>query len=1240
MKLKGIICLCLCFVFPSLLEAQQVQPDGKLKFNSFPVAPTPNAAALGKFTEIPVSKSTGIPQISIPIYNYVDQNNDLSLAISISYHAGGHKVEDMASNVGLGWSLNAGGVISRSMNGLPDETFQVGYLNTPAINKQYNTDGFDGTKSGLDTNYVYGPKYGIRLGNTSPAEFDSVARYAGVFYPYDTKADVFTVSCGGLSTKFFFDKTGKIIYSGLQNLKISFTIVNNSINSFTIIDNKGSKYIFDQTDIIYSEQILNPPSISNAPIFVSSWYLSRIEAYDGVNKIYFEYTRLGLGNDQAYLSNFTKSWVTEFRDPITTIQSQDANVTRSLEGTPNISKITLPDSTIIEFSYGLNRLDFIRDKALTEIIIANKGTSKKYKLNYDYFETDVYSPATGGTPPWDINLGSSINPIYNDNYKRLKLTSIQEVGTDGQLEKPYEFGYFQRKLPVRNSKQQDWWGYYSTTTQSVPVVNSGFYNYPPANSNYLTGGTLTRNPNELDCKAWVLNRINYPTGGSTFFEFELHDATLSGFNNTLLIGGLRVKNVKTFSGYKDDFEVVNYEYKTATGETSGKLLMQPIYNAFKTNTAVYMFINQITIVEYLFEHLAPTQTLAMSGGAPVMYERVTETRYNNLGNSGKTVYEFMIPSTMNNGDATHPYIERQLYEWTVGLPTKTTYFNNNNLPIKQTEAEYNILNDELIPLILGMPTTPERDKRRNLSTCIYSETGSFYPGTNKIGRLFGVREYFLSAGRANLKKETIREFDSTGTTLITVKEYYYNNQYDLISKIVNTVNGRQLENRYYYPSDYTTGINFKSTLINANRVNTLISTESWQLKNNQYSILGAQVFDFSTYNGILRESSAHRSRISTPQSETIFGGFNPAQLFRNSSYESEGSVTKYDSKGRINEVIKPGGEKVSFIWGIGTLYPVASVNNAEYNEIAFTSFEPEESITGFEGINSSMVSSGGGVTGERFYQSNTSSINISKYNLLANTEYYVTYWTKSNPLSVSGSISGYTILLSTVIINGNVWKHWQHKITGLVSTNISGTGSVDELRVYPVNSQMSTITMNPLLGVTTTCDNTGKIVYYKYDNFNRLKTIKDSDGNLVKVFEYKSNLNNSTVYVNDEMTVYVSKNDCPVNYTSSPVPFTVPAGKFASVIPGEVYQKALGYINSNAQDFANIHGICVYSCPNCFSESQRCINQVCETGIKIYTASVFNASTNMFECTYHYEFSDGYWSQDYTELSAFECLIF
>uniref|UniRef100_UPI000552AF22 RHS repeat domain-containing protein n=1 Tax=Aquimarina pacifica TaxID=1296415 RepID=UPI000552AF22 len=63
---------------------------------------------------------------------------------------------------------------------------------------------------------------------------------------------------------------------------------------------------------------------------------------------------------------------------------------------------------------------------------------------------------------------------------------------------------------------------------------------------------------------------------------------------------------------------------------------------------------------------------------------------------------------------------------------------------------------------------------------------------------------------------------------------------------------------------------------------------------------------------------------------------------------------------------------------------------------------------------------------------------------------------------------------------------------------------LQELRedAYFDDSQITTYTYDPLLGVTSITDPRGKTVYYEYDDFQRLKTVKDTEGNLLSTNEY------------------------------------------------------------------------------------------------------------------------------------------
>ena len=120
---KIIVTLWACAIFAIGAIAQTVDlqfAPTELK----QVGPSPQAAAMTRYADAPVSYSLGLAQVSIPLYEI--KSRSLTLPLSLSYNSSGVRVDEVSGPAGLNWNLEAGGVITRTVIGLPDETAAPG----------------------------------------------------------------------------------------------------------------------------------------------------------------------------------------------------------------------------------------------------------------------------------------------------------------------------------------------------------------------------------------------------------------------------------------------------------------------------------------------------------------------------------------------------------------------------------------------------------------------------------------------------------------------------------------------------------------------------------------------------------------------------------------------------------------------------------------------------------------------------------------------------------------------------------------------------------------------------------------------------------------------------------------------------------------------------------------------------------------------------------------------------------
>lgn len=1192
------------FLSTTILFAQ----DNLQPLKALPVTPSPTASALGKFGEIPVNMSTGIPEIGVPFYEYSDPAKGLQLKVGLSYHAGGHKIEDMAPNTGLGWSLNFGGIISRTMRGLPDDNSN-GYINTSVL-PYFQTTGFqpkttypssampinEGICGLNDPNWVYMKQ--ITEGYL------------------DGECDLFNFSFPGFSGKFFFNKSGKIILENTSNLMVTpiFQYYQGfkKINSFEIITPEGVKYIFNEVESTEA----NPATGPNLPVvgeYVSSWYLKEIISKDFTDKILFTYQT---GSNFIYESTFSysiKSYF-EYLPGITdlmqvTMPTQSGNFNYVETKNPKrIKEILLPDDVKVEFAYGLSRQDLNGDFALTGIAIKNGENSNEYELRYGYFNNYVGNQQEPGY----------VGVLYSENNQsvRLKLESIFRKSKVGEY-KLYSFSYDPTPLPLRNSKKEDWWGYYTGGGDEQPNTALQMPGLDPNPGVYY----LSDRPSSfIRTKAAVLNKIEYATGGYTEFSYELNN----GYSilNFWQIGGLRIKEIKNYEPFNGLINAKRYKYIKEDGTSSGVLKIEPRFNRFWQVNYIFDF-NPVVANDrrryILNENWGPAESLSNYFGSPVLYSRVIEEEFSGQDLNGKSVSHFHTDMGSPMYGNTYPFSQGTQSSWAVGLLKKQEYYNKSNQVISSKTLDYDFF---------GALPLDSSNQTRNLILGTY-----FYDnkGTN-LTVVYGSRSYQLFRGRVQLKKETEYLFTNNTEVGRIEKDFFYDSQNFLLkSTIQKNSKGELVEIKNYYPDDFNSvGLPEKYYFNLQNRKSDILLQEKWINKGGNQFLLGSIASKYALSGNALFLKEMHAIETNVPLPAANVGSQNPNILLRGNFYRTQKIVNSFDSRGRMVETKLNGNDKYVFYWGKKSETPVLVAKNAEIIDVAYTSFELDENF-GWDGLNNQFIVKGNALFGNKYFQAE--GFTFSKGQLNSAKKYYIRYWTSGFPLTVAGTLPGYPILSGTINNGGITWKQYVHIIGNVSNVSINGSGVVDELLLFPIESECVTYNLDVLRGLLSETDSRGNPKFYSYDPYGRLQHIKDNQGNILKQFCYNYagqtiNCNGQTFTNTQAYSGQFQKTGCTTGFVGSTVTYTVPIGTVTSIVSAaDANILAQAKVNAEGQAYANANGTCTpsSSCTPSICQAQgqayKCVAGVCEQGFQIFTGVEIMVN-GVPHCEYYYEWSD------------------
>ncbi len=295
---------------------------------------SPNSSALKSALESPVSLNTGKTGVTIPLYSV--KQKDLEVPIVLSYSSGGVKLDVHPGWVGSNWNLNAGGVVTRNVKGIPDELYwKKDFVITAG-----------GNNSGTELS-PYGYVWNLGNGGTNWNTTQRITDLAKAGMDPNTlwveaEPDEFVFDCGKYSGKFFLSHTGELRVQGQPDIKVEGNILYNIPlfdSSKPLNPNDPSTFTSVVQQIISYDQFGNPNYLYQFNR-VSKAYLMgfKITTPDGIQYEYGHY-------DEAYDPS------NKFRNVEFTAGMFDQFYFDEIFTTWHLKKITTPNGETIDFLY-------------------------------------------------------------------------------------------------------------------------------------------------------------------------------------------------------------------------------------------------------------------------------------------------------------------------------------------------------------------------------------------------------------------------------------------------------------------------------------------------------------------------------------------------------------------------------------------------------------------------------------------------------------------------------------------------------------------------------------------------------------------------------------------------------------------------------------------------------------------------------------------------------------------------
>ena len=1076
---------------------------------------------------IPVSHYTGTASINIPLYTI--SAGGVQVPVSLGYQASGIKVKDMETWVGLGWRLSTGGRISRMVRGAQAD--EEGYSKV------------SGTPDGIDANNLSSWNTD-KINERNDAEFDS-------------EPDLFFFEIPGKSGQFVADYNGDVHLIPYQGIQVKWDRTPYS-STFTVTDESGNRYYFSEVETTVSEDLDDKEDVKD---WITSWNLSRIvtSQNDTIRYYYTSNASIVDVNTSHTIIN-SASWDVGTGWSIETVEEKTnsrrvTNYPRYLqriewnggklefvaeENTdnkpPRLTEVKLYagnrylKSTVLSygtFDNGSTKLSSIDEKngETTEHVCHFEYNTayhlpSRYSLDYDHwgYFNGTGSSQGGYIPTYEIHGHVVEGADRSPKFPQTAADMLTDIVYKGGGRKKFEYeanvaadGYFGEKTiiggGVRIKRIIEALDGRENVTEYRYVKSTG------ESSGEIFKGTILYT--STDFKEQTVGRpvgyAVYENSQNLIFDFNGVPVVYSEVKEIKPNGSYTINRYTSFSNGQRDSSAVLYfpnSYGPGAPKTfdfgdgvlfpkssrmwrRGLLLEQQHYTS--DDVLVYSQSNR-----YKLTAPAKSKVLGYVGLTSNYGSMVRPETHHVLG-----VYEWMsqpvyLDSTIvSKGPYTLPALTAVAYD--------TTYMTSKTS--EQRDAEDNLFTSEMsYPFDYGAQSgfaTPMQSaltimQRRNMRAVpietISYKNGKITGAELTLFRMSDLPDSTVLVDRKLALKlfKPISPSDFTKSSIDASGHFTYDSRYEetmIFDKYDNWGNptcthapyGSYQAVVYGYdhslpiarvknargggPEDYITSQSYSFTGSASGIQRTFVSNMDQTLR---------LEIDMSADSLITVESDCTMSLVVHNATTDQTATYSPQLL------SSSGSASNFSLRFDVpitsgNYTLTLNVQMPQIVWHLTGRYELFTLHSYDVRdkEVFHTSFEE-----GDEGIETATAKTGSRVL------SGTYSINLRNF---IPGSYLLSYWESSD--------------------NGASWQRVQQTLEvaeASTSYELSAAGKIiDELRIQPTGSEMTTYTHLPGVGMTSQTDPNGYTTYYEYDALGRLSAIRDNERRLLKSYQYQ-----------------------------------------------------------------------------------------------------------------------------------------